>query len=145
MNILLVEEDHFYASMVMGYLKKAGFGNIKHIDNGVDCLLQVYEEAIPDLLIMDAHLSRVNGVDVMQKLLAHKPGLKILVLQDQINPRRSDQQFSGPFIDIIPKDDQIFERMMPYIHIIHSESIQKKRSRPVNNLLLTFKRFIFAP
>jgi DNA-binding NtrC family response regulator len=145
MYILFVEEDHFYASMVMGYLKKVGFTNIKHIDNGVDCLLQVYEEATPDLLILDARLSRVNGVDVMQKLLAHKPGLKILVLREQTNQKRSDLQINGPVIDIIIKDDQVFERMMPHIHIIHSESIQKKKSRPVNNLLMSLKRFIFAP
>ena len=54
MNILLVEEDHFYASMISGFLKKAGFGQIKHIDNGIDCLLQVYEETTPDLVILDA-------------------------------------------------------------------------------------------
>lgn len=145
MNILLVEEDHFYASMVMGYLKKSGFNNIKHIDNGVDCLLQVYEEATPDLVIMDAHLSRVNGVDVMQKLLAHKPGLKILILQEPGNGKRPDHQVKGSILDVIIKDDLVFERIMPHIRIIHSELIQHRKSRPVNNLLMSLKRFIFAP
>jgi DNA-binding NarL/FixJ family response regulator len=145
MYILLVEEDHFYASMIMGFLKKAGFSNIKHIDNGVDCLLQVYEESTPDLVIMDSHLSRVNGVDVIQKLITHKPGMKILVLKPLTNGSKFVQPNHHAIIDVIMKDDLVLDHIMPHIHNIHSEVVQRKKSRPVTNMLVNFKRFIFAP
>ncbi|MBK7173928.1 MAG: response regulator [Bacteroidales bacterium] len=145
MYILLVEEDHFYASMIMGFLKKAGFSNIKHIDNGVDCLLQVYEESTPDLVILDSHLSRVNGVDVIQKLVTHKPGMKILVMKPLTSSKKFVEPSHRAVIDIILKDELVLDHLMPHIHIIHSEVVQRKKSRPVTNMLVNFKRFIFAP
>jgi len=145
MYILLVEEDHVYASMIMGYLKKSGFTNIRHIDNGIDCLLQVYEEKTPDLMIMDSHLGRVNGVEVLQKLNTHKPGLRVIILKSQNNGTKISQSVQESAMDIITKDEQIFENLMPHVHRIHTEVVHHKRSRPVTNMLVNFKRFIFAP
>lgn len=145
MYILLVEEDHFYASMISGFLKKEGFGQIKHIDNSIDCLLQVYDEVTPDLVIMDARLGRVNGVEVIEKLLRHKPGLKVVILTGESNGKRITQSVQNAVIDIIVKDELIFDRLMPHVRIIHSELINSRKNRPVSNLLVSFKRFIFAP
>jgi DNA-binding NarL/FixJ family response regulator len=145
MNILLVEEDHFYASMISGFLKKAGFGQIKHIDNGIDCLLQVYEETTPDLVILDAHLGRVNGVEVTEKLIRHKPGLKVIILASQASRKKITQSVQNSVLDVIIKDDKVFENLMPHIHIVHSEVVNMKKAKPVTNLLVSLKRFIFAP
>lgn len=145
MYILLVEEDHFYATMITGLLKKAGFDDVKHIDNGIDCLLQVYEEATPDLVIMDSHLGRVNGVEVLQKLLNHKPGLKVVLMSSQPGGKRINETIKNVVMDIIMKDDMVFEHLLPHIEKIQAEVLLKRRSRPVSNLLVNFKRFIFAP
>ena len=48
-------------------------------------------------------------------------------------------------IDIILKDELVLDHLMPHIHIIHSEVVQRKKSKPVTNMLVNFKRFIFAP
>jgi len=145
MYILLVEEDHFYAQMITGLLKKAGYDDVKHIDNGIDCLLQVYEEATPDLVIMDSHLGRVNGVEVLQKLLNHKPGLKVVLMTGQPTAKKINESLKDAVLDIILKDDMVFEHLLPYIEKIQVEVLHKKKSRPVSNLLVNFKRFIFAP
>jgi DNA-binding NarL/FixJ family response regulator len=145
MYILLVEEDHFYATMIMGLLKKAGFDDVKHIDNGIDCLLQVYEEVTPDLVIMDSHLGRVNGVEVLQKLLNHKPGLKVVLMSSQPGNKKINESIKNVVMDIIMKDDMVFEHLLPHIEKTQTEVLLKKRSRPVSNMLVNFKRFIFAP
>jgi len=145
MYILLAEEDHFYASMIIGFLKKAGFGQIKHIDNGIDCLLQVYEETTPDLVILDAHLGRVNGVEVVDKLIRHKPNLKVIILAGKDSRKSISQSVQNAVLEIIPKDESALERLMPHIHIVHSEVVNWKKARPVSNLLVNLKRFIFAP
>lgn len=145
MYILLVEEDHFYAQMITGLLKKAGFDDVKHIDNGIDCLLQVYEDATPDLVIMDSHLGRVNGVEVLQKLLNHKPGLKVVLMSGQSAGKKINESLKDAVLDIIMKDDMVFEHLLPHIEKIQVDVLLKKKSRPVSNLLVNFKRFIFAP
>ncbi len=145
MYILLVEEDHFYAQMITGLLKKAGFDDVKHIDNGIDCLLQVYEDATPDLVIMDSHLGRVNGVEVLQKLLNHKPGLKVVLMSGQPAGKKINESLREAVLDIIMKDDMVFEHLLPHIEKIQVDVLLKKKSRPVSNLLVNFKRFIFAP
>jgi DNA-binding NarL/FixJ family response regulator len=145
MYILLVEEDHFYASMILGLLKKSGFDDVKHIDNGIDCLLQVYEDVTPDLVIMDSFLGRVNGVEVLQKLIKHKPGLKVVLMSSQPIGKKINESLKEAVLDIILKDDMVFEHLLPHIQRIQADVIQRKRSRPVTNLLVNFKRFIFAP
>jgi DNA-binding NarL/FixJ family response regulator len=145
MYILLVEEDHFYATMISGFLKKEGFGQIKHIDNGIDCLLQVYEEATPDLVILDAHLGRVNGVEVIEKLMRHKPGLKVIILASQASGKRISPAVQDVVLEVIQKDDRVFEKLMPQVRFVHSEVISRKKAKPVTSLLLNLKRFIFAP
>ncbi|NVO19559.1 MAG: response regulator [Bacteroidetes bacterium] len=145
MYILLVEEDHFYASMIMGLLKKSGFDDIKHIDNGIDCLLQVYEDVTPDLVIMDSHLGRVNGVEVLQKLLTHKPGLKVVLMSSQPNGKKINESLKDAVLDVIMKDEMVYEHLLPFVEQIQKDVIQKRRNRPVTNLLVNFKRFILAP
>ena len=94
---------------------------------------------------MDSHLGMVNGVEVLKKLLHHKPGLKVILMSDQPNGKRINESLKEAILDNITKDEMVFEHLLPHIEKIQTEFIHKRRSHPVNNLFANFKRFIFAP
>ena len=145
MYILLVEADHSYAKNLLSNLSKEGFNQVKHIDNGIDCLLQVYEDATPDLVIMDSRLERINGVDVLQKLVTHKSGIRVIMLSNSANGIHSPKEVNDCLLDVVARDNQVIDHLMPHIHYIHSELNHSRKNRPVNSLLVNLKRFIFAP
>ena len=66
-------------------------------------------------------------------------------MSDQPNGKKIDESLKEAILDNIIKDDMVFEHLLPHIEKIQSEVIHKRRSHPVNNLLVNFKRFIFAP
>ena len=115
MFILLVEDDPFYATMLQELLKNAGYDDIKHLDNGLECLLQVYEERVPDVIIMDQQLGMVNGVEVLQKIRAYKPDLRVIFMSGQKSVKLAVQSIKQGARDYIKKDEKAFENLLPIL------------------------------
>jgi DNA-binding NtrC family response regulator len=140
MFILLVEDNQFYAALVLERLKMEGFDNIKHVDNGLECLLQVYEETVPDVIIMDQELGLVNGVEVMQKVRAYKPWLKVIFLSTQEDVKIAVQSIKQGAMDYVKKDENSFNILIPLLKRIEEELKQKANSSPIKTFLGKIKR-----
>jgi DNA-binding NtrC family response regulator len=142
MFIFLVEDDPFYATMLIELLKNAGYNNIKHVDNGLECLLQVYEETVPDVIIMDQQLGMVNGVEVLQKIRAYKPDLRVIFMSGQKSVKLAVQSIKQGARDYIKKDDKAFEKLLPILKDIESEIQSKSTNTPVKKAISEIKKFL---
>jgi DNA-binding NtrC family response regulator len=142
MFILLVEDDQFYATMLLELLKNAGYENVKHIDNGLECLLQVYEETVPDVIIMDQQLGMVNGVEVLQKIRAYKPDLRVIFMSGQKNVKLAVQSIKQGAMDYIKKDEHTFENLLPVLKKVEEEMVKKSANTPVKSALSKIKKFL---
>ncbi len=142
MFILLVEDDHFFASMMQELLRQNGYTDIKHFDNGLECLLQVYEEKVPDIVIMDYHLGLVNGLEILQKIRAYKPSLKVIFMSGQKDVRVAVDSIKKGARDYIIKDEKAFERLLAVLKEIGRELEQKEASRPVNKIVSRLRNFL---
>jgi len=141
MFILLVEDDHFYATMLLELLKNAGYDPVKHVDNGLECLLQVYEEKVPDVIIMDQQLGMVNGVEVLQKIRAYKPDLRVIFMSGQKDVKLAVQSIKKGAKDYIKKDEQAFEKLLAVLKEIESEMDTKQANTPVKRTFNRIKNF----
>ena len=73
--IALIEDNADDEALTMRALKKHGVANdIVVLRDGVEALafLLSAEQALPDLVLLDLNLPRVNGLEVLQKLRAER-------------------------------------------------------------------------
>jgi len=140
MFILLVEDDQFYAAMLTERLKAEGFDDLKHVDNGLECLLQVYEEKTPDVIIMDQQLGMVNGVEVLQKIRAYKPGLKVIFMSGQRDVKLAVQSIKQGAMDYIQKDEKAFDLLIPVLRTIETEKKNRSEKSAVKSFLYKMKK-----
>jgi len=142
MFILLVEDDHFYASMLQELLRQNGYTDLKHFDNGLECLLQIYEDKAPDVVIMDHQLGLVNGVEVLQKIRAYKPDLRVIFMSGQKDVKVAVQSIKKGARDYITKDEKAFERLLAVLKEIESEMTTKEQNKPAKKLWSKVKQFL---
>ncbi len=142
MFILIVEDDPFYSTMLLELLHNAGYDDVKHVDNGLECMLQVYEERVPDVIIMDQQLGLVNGVEVLQKIRAYKPGLRVIFMSGQKNVKLAVQSIKQGALDYIKKDEKAFENLLPVLKKIESEIQSKSANKPVKKAFSKIKKFL---
>ncbi len=140
--ILLVEDDHFYATVLMESLKSAGYENIKHVDNGLECLLQVYEEIVPDAIIMDHQLGMVNGVEVLQKIRAYQPDLKVIFMSGQKDVKIAIQSVKLGAMDYIIKDATAIPKLLELLKAIEAETEEKNSKSQSKKILPKIKKFL---
>jgi DNA-binding NtrC family response regulator len=142
MFIFLVEDDPFYSTMLIELLKNAGYDNVKHVDNGLECLLQVYEDKTPDLIIMDQQLGMVNGVEVLQKIRAYKPDLRVIFMSGQKDVKLAVQSIKQGAMDYIKKDEYAFENLLPLLKTIEAEIRNKTADKPIKKIFSRIKKFL---
>lgn len=80
-NILIVEDEKVNRTLLKRILESGGFSNIRALPNATR-LVRHYQGFRPDLLILDLHMPRVSGFDVMNALRKNYPDdyLPILVI-----------------------------------------------------------------
>ena len=142
MFILLVEDDQFYATMLLELLHKQGYDNVKHFDNGLECLLQIYEDMVPDVVIMDHQLGLVNGVEILQKIRAYKPELEVIFMSGQKDVKIAVQSIKKGAKDYIIKDEHSFDKLLVVLKEIENALHAKAENKPVKKLISNVKKFL---
>jgi CheY-like chemotaxis protein len=69
-KILIVEDDHDIVTALRDRLETLGFQTVIAYD-GISALKQL-EEAHPDLILLDLHLPRMSGLEVLEQLAARR-------------------------------------------------------------------------
>ncbi len=82
-NVLLVEDDPALR-MVMREVLKEEF-EIEEADNGVDGIDKALHAA-SDLIILDYHLPKKDGLEVIKAIKAANPNIPVIVLTGYLNP-----------------------------------------------------------
>lgn len=142
MFILFIEDDQFYATMILGLLNKHGFDNVKHFDNGLECLLQIYEDTVPDVVIMDYNLGLVNGVEILQKIRAYKPDLEVIFMSGQKDVKVAVQSIKKGAKDYITKDEYAFDKLLIVLKKIEADLQAKSSNKPVKKFISNVKKFL---
>jgi two-component system response regulator EvgA len=83
MSKIIIVDDHPVIRMAMRVLlEKEGHTIVGESDNGVDALSLV-KELVPDLVVLDIGIPRLDGLEVISRISALELSLKVLVLTGQ--------------------------------------------------------------
>jgi len=77
-TILLAEDDQFLSSLVAQRLEKEGY-RIKSATDGKQ-VLKVFEETVPDLILMDIVMPEMNGIEVLKLIKKEEKYKDVLVI-----------------------------------------------------------------
>jgi len=81
-EILLIEDDEDDAEMTIYTLSKLSDVNIKHINDGQDAIRYLLDEnlTMPDVILLDLKMPKVDGIDVLKRIQAHPERKSIPVI-----------------------------------------------------------------
>lgn len=81
-KILIIEDDSFLAAIFSKQLEKGGF-DVSVAGSGEDGL-KLIEKDLPDLLVLDLVLPKINGFEVLEKLKAEEgtKNLPVLIMSN---------------------------------------------------------------
>ncbi|ATR84480.1 DNA-binding response regulator [Pseudomonas sp. FFUP_PS_473] len=83
MNKVLIVDDHPVIRLAVRMLmERHGYEVIAETDNGVDAL-QLAREYLPDIVILDIGIPKLDGLEVITRLASTGEALKVLVLTSQ--------------------------------------------------------------
>lgn len=77
-NILLVEDDSELSELVKRRLTDAGY-RVRHAVDGEEAL-EAVEHEVPDLVLLDLMLPKIDGLEVCRRLRASHPALYVIML-----------------------------------------------------------------
>jgi DNA-binding response OmpR family regulator len=77
-HILLAEDDIDYASILKQYLQLSGF-RVTWAMNGAEAL-QVYNEAMPDICVLDVMMPVMDGFTLAEKIIEAHPEVPVVFL-----------------------------------------------------------------
>lgn len=79
MNVLIVDDDKLVCSSLKTILEAKGVSIVGTGNNGQEAIA-LYEEFLPDVLLMDIRMENMNGVEASEAILKQHPDAKILFL-----------------------------------------------------------------
>lgn len=77
-RILVVDDDSHQREYLAQYLKQKGY-SVSVASDGVQCIEEL-EKEIPDLIIMDCLMPRMNGIDTYNKIIKNEHTKNVPVL-----------------------------------------------------------------
>ncbi|QXH55611.1 response regulator transcription factor [Pseudomonas maumuensis] len=83
MNKVLIVDDHPVIRLAVRMLmERHGYEVVAESDNGVDAL-QLTREYLPDIVILDIGIPKLDGLEVIARMTLASPATKVLVLTSQ--------------------------------------------------------------
>ena len=140
MFILLVDNNRFYISVLKEMLHKAGFNRIGNVDNGLECVLELFKGEIPDAIIIDESQCTVNNVDVIKNIRKFRSDLTVIILTSSVAPVNVNRIYEKEYTHFISKDSISADNLpkVLYDFFVEKQSYPKKSS--VLKVFASFKR-----
>ncbi len=79
-TILLVDDDHLVLNMLHTVLTRSGYQVHAEIDSVRACLELERGDVVPDAIVTDLSMARMNGTEMAQRMLAKQPDLPIVFI-----------------------------------------------------------------
>lgn len=131
---LVVDDNKITTKLLNRYLTPAGY-NVKEAYDGVECLEKVQEE-MPDAIVLDVMMPRLDGYETVKRLKADPKTAKIPVvivtaLNDVSNQVKAIESGADDFLSK-PIEDKL---LIAKVKLLSSLSVAQKRVDALSEML----------
>ena len=124
MRIFIVEDDPFYGELLVYHLSQNPDDEVQRFETGKDCLKHLYLN--PSVICLDYSLPDLSGEEVLKKIKAANPDIKVLIISGQENIQTAISLLKTGATDYIVKDDDTIDRLwISLTNLRHQEGLQK--------------------
>lgn len=128
-TVLVVDDDETIATVVAGYLERAGHAAV-HVADGATALKAVDADP-PDLIVLDLMLPEIDGLEVCRRVRATRPDLPIVMLTAL---GEAEDRIAGLEVGA---DDYVTKPFSPRELVLRIESVLRRTAPARPSRLLT--------
>ncbi|HEX6372011.1 MAG TPA: HD domain-containing phosphohydrolase [Longimicrobium sp.] len=124
-RILAADDDATALSVLARILARAGFHDVRTTLDG-DCVPAMFAEHAPDLVVLDLHMGRVEGTDVIARLRPLIPRdtyLPILVVSGDLTEEARIGALAAGAVDFVSKPYAPAEVLLRVRNHLHTRSL----------------------
>jgi two-component system, cell cycle response regulator len=131
---LVVDDNKITTKLLNRYLTPAGY-NVKEAYDGIECLEKVQEE-IPDAIVLDVMMPRLDGYETVKRLKADPrtariPVVIVTALNDVSNQVKAIESGADDFLSK-PIEDKL---LIAKVKLLSSLSVEQRRVHALTELL----------
>ena len=118
-KIFIVDDDTMLTEALQDYLTRKTAHTIHSFHTGEECLKHLSEA--PDIIILDYYLNTVqkdaaNGMEILQTIKKHYPGIHIIMLSSQERYAVAMQTIQKGAEQYVIKDENAFEKVAQMVN-----------------------------
>ncbi len=138
--IFVVEDNKIYNKLVVNFLEKNGYTNVRSFYSGEDCLRNLKQN--PMVVIQDYLLEGVNGITVLKKAKKLNPETEFIFLSGQDNMEVAINTMKYGAFDYIIKDKVTLDKVLDKISKIIALKKLGKSHKQTKAFMLLFLTII---
>lgn len=124
--VLVVDDNKITVKLLSRYLTSAGY-RVAEAYDGVECLEKIQEE-LPDAVILDVMMPRMDGYETVQKIrenpeTRHIPVVIVTALNDIVNQEKAVESGADDFLSKPIKDKLLLAK----VRILTKLNLQRKK------------------
>lgn len=108
--IYVVEDNKVYNKLVVEYLSKKNFHNVKAFYSGEECLKAISSGENPDVVIQDYYMDGMNGLQVLQRVKKKSPKTEFIFLTGNESMEVAVNSIKYGAYDYIIKDEVALDK-----------------------------------
>lgn len=118
-KIIILDDDAFFGNLLKNFLYNQEYHNIELYQNEDKCIDSIKPESM--VVILDHHLEKSTGLDVMKEIQKKNPDAYIIYLSGQEYMHVAVKALRGGAIDYIEKNGSAFLQLKTLIDQIMTD------------------------
>ncbi len=95
MRVLIADDDRLVCEMLKEYVLACGHEVVDTISGGGITVIQSYGRYLPDVVLLDILMPRLNGFTVCHNVLSRYPNAKVILMSGQVERNHLSVTQSG--------------------------------------------------
>jgi len=127
-SVFLVDDDTYSLTLYQQHLTNLGYTNVKCFTGGAECIEHLGEK--PDIVFLDYNMQPMNGLDVLKKIKALRPGTCTVLLSGQADLDIAVDSLKCGAFDYILKGESDLSKISHVLEKFEEVQLKNQQNKP---------------
>ena len=132
----IVDDEQIYLTLIKSRLQNTGIKNITCFLSGEECIEKLNEK--PDIVILDVHLIKLNGLDVLKQIKIQSPLSIVIMFSSATEKSLIHNSLELGAYDYIEKNVFSFGKLERTLQPIVEKLVLKQKQPSFMEVLVSF-------